>query len=179
MEAIEEALLILFSSIIIVSLLYYLLQYSEANNLNSQISIIKNLLSTSIKIVPNINNITIINSQNPVQLDVFISEQYLSGNSVLTYNESYKDVVLSPSTILNLTYDDPVSVYIEFDYPENGESVFTYYYRYPINYLNIKNLYSGTAVYINNNLEKISLYSSLLPLNSSYNNVTLISKYFY
>jgi len=179
MEAIEEALLILFSTIVVVSLLYYLLQYSEANNLNSQISIIKNLLSTSIKIVPNINNITIINSQNPIQLDVFISEQYLSGNSVLTYNESYKDVVLSPSTILNLTYDDPVSVYIEFNYPENGESVFTYYYRYPINYLDIKNLYSGTAVYINNNLEKISLYSNLLPLNSSYNNVTLISKYFY
>jgi len=179
MEAIEEALLFLFSAIVVVVLLYYGLQYSEANNMNSQISIIKNLLSTSVKIVPNIGNISIINSQNPIQLNAFISEQYISGNSILTYNESYKDVVLSSSTILNLTYNDPVSVYIEFSYPENGENVFSYYYRYPINYLNIKNLYSGTAIYINSNLAKLSIYSNLLPLNSSNNNVTLISKYFY
>jgi len=149
------------------------------NNMNSQISIIKNLLSSSVKIIPNLNNITIINSQNPIQLNVFISEQYLSGNSVSTSNESFKNVVLSSSTELNLTYDDPVSVYIEFSYPENNENVFSYYYRYPINYLNIKNLYSGTAVYINGDLTKLSIYSNLLPLNSSNNNVTLISKYFY
>jgi len=179
MEAIEEALLFLFSAIVVVVLLYYGLQYSEANNMNSQISIIKNILSTSVKIVPNIGNISIINSQNPIQLNAFISEQYISGNSILTYNESYKDVVLSSSSILNLTYNDPVSVHIEFSYPENGENVFSYYYRYPINYLNVKNLYSGTAIYINSNLAKLSIYSNLLPLNSSNNNVTLISKYFY
>jgi len=179
MESIEEVLIFVFVIIILIASMYYVLEYINANNITSQISIIKDLLNTSIKIVPNINNVTIINSQNPIQLDVIIKEQYISGNSILTYNESYKDVVISQLTTLNLTYDDPVSVDIEFLYPQNGESIFNYYYRYPINYLNIKNLYSGTAVYINGNLEKLSSYSNLLPLNSSNNNVTLISKYFY
>jgi len=78
MEAIEEALLFLGSTILAVVLLYYALQYTMINNMNSQISIIKNLLNSSVKIIPNLNNITIINSQNPIQLNVFISEQYLS-----------------------------------------------------------------------------------------------------
>ncbi len=182
MESLEEVLLFVFGVLVVSVILVYGIYWGNSVSESYQLSSLKNQFQTGIKIYAYPNSIVITNSQQPILINAKLKELYANQSSISTAFANYSNLRLSTgSTTINFPMPNPIYYSISFYEPATQNYVYTssgYVSQY---YLYIPNLYSGTEIYINGQLEHLptSVKFAYIPLTSSTNNITLISRYFY
>ena len=182
METLEEVFIFLLAITIVVIVAIYILYWSASLSNSYQISSLKTQLLNGVNEYITPTNITIINSQSPILVNIKIHETYVSNSKTYNVYKNYTNFDLNTgNNVFPFSEPNPTSYTIDFYQPSTNDYIYSVSGTVKLYFLNIKNLFSGTSVFINGKLIKLptSVEFNEIPLTKSINNITILSKYFY
>lgn len=182
MESLEEVIIFIISLTVVMMISIYLIYYSVALSGSYQISSLKTQFVDGVDVYVTSSNIIVINSQSSFLINVKIQETYLNNSKANISYENYTNVKINTgNNVFPLPKTNPTYYSINFYDPTTNDYIYSFSGEVPLDYLHINNLFSGTSIYLNDELVKIptSTKFNKIPLSKSINNITILSKYFY